>query len=114
MKTAVRYGDQKVPTRVKIGDGLVGYAALHKQPVLVADVSKDERYLPIVEDIRSELVVPLMVQDRCIGVFYLESPELDALKKSDVRIITLFARRAAVAIGTARLSVTNTRNETRS
>src|SRR5436189_299590 len=26
MKTAVRYGDQKVPTHVKVGDGLVGYA----------------------------------------------------------------------------------------
>src|SRR5882724_9654255 len=36
MKTAVRYGDQSVPTRVKIGTGLVGYAALHKQAVVVS------------------------------------------------------------------------------
>jgi sigma-B regulation protein RsbU (phosphoserine phosphatase) len=113
MKTAVRYGDQRVPTRVKIGDGLVGYAALHKEPVLVSDVSKDARYLPVVEDIRSELVVPLMLKDRCIGVFDLESPELDAFKKSDIEIMTLFASQAAVAIENARLYETIRANEVR-
>ncbi|HET9832155.1 MAG TPA: GAF domain-containing protein [Vicinamibacterales bacterium] len=113
MKTAVRYGDQQVPTRIKVGDGLVGYAALHKEPVLVADVSKDPRYIPIVEDIRSELVMPLMVQDRCIGVFDLESPELDAFKKSDIEIMTLFASQAAVAIENARLYETIRANEDR-
>ena len=113
MKTAVRYGDQKVPTRVKIGDGLVGYAALHKEPVLVPDVSKDPRYIPVVEDIRSELVMPLMVKDRCIGVFDLESPELDAFRKSDVEILTLFASQAAVAIENARLYETIRTNEIR-
>jgi phosphoserine phosphatase RsbU/P len=113
MKTAVRYGDQQVPTRIKMGDGLVGYAALHKEPVLVADVSKDPRYIPVVEDIRSELVVPLMVQDRCIGVFDLESPELDAFKKGDIEIMTLFASQAAVAIENARLYETIRANEDR-
>jgi len=113
MKTAVRYGDQHVPTRVKLGDGLVGYAALHKEPVLVADVSKDPRYIPVVEDIRSELVVPLMVNDRCIGVFDLESPELDAFRKSDIQIMTLFASHAAVAIENARLYETIRTNEIR-
>ena len=113
MKTAVRYGDQRVPTRVKMGDGLVGYAALHKEPVLVSDVSKDPRYIPVVEDIRSELVVPLMVKDRCIGVFDLESPELDAFGKSDIEIMTLFASHAAVAIENARLYETIRANEVR-
>jgi len=113
MKTAVRYGDQEVPTRVKMGDGLVGYAALHKEPVLVSDVSKDPRYIPVVKDIRSELVVPLMVKDRCIGVFDLESPELDAFGKRDVEIMTLFASQAAVAIENARLYETIRANEVR-
>jgi len=81
--------------------------------VLVADVSKDPRYIPVVEDIRSELVVPLMVQDRCIGVFDLESPELDAFKKGDIEIMTLFASQAAVAIENARLYETIRANEDR-
>src|SRR5262249_48921267 len=48
MKVAVRYGDKCTLPRVKLGVGLVGYAALHKEPVLVSDVSKDSRYVKVV------------------------------------------------------------------
>jgi sigma-B regulation protein RsbU (phosphoserine phosphatase) len=113
MKTAVRYGDQTTVTRVKLGSGLVGYAALHKEPVLVPDVSLDVRYIKVVEDARSELVIPLLVKDRCIGVFDLESPELDAFNKGHVEILTLLASQAAVAIENARLYETIRDNEIR-
>jgi phosphoserine phosphatase RsbU/P len=113
MKTAVRYGDQSAPTHVKVGEGLVGYAAQHKEPVLASDVSADPRYIKVVEDIRSELVIPLMIKDRCIGVFDLESPDLDAFKKNDVQILTLLASQAAVAIENARLYETISSNEVR-
>jgi sigma-B regulation protein RsbU (phosphoserine phosphatase) len=113
MKTAVRYGDQSSPPRVKMGEGLVGYAAQHKEPVLVSDVSADPRYIKLVDDIRSELVIPLMIKDRCIGVFDLESPDLDAFKKNDVQILTLLASQAAVAIENARLYETISSNEIR-
>jgi phosphoserine phosphatase RsbU/P len=81
----------------------VGYAALHKEPVLVSDVSQDPRYIKLVEDVRSELVVPMLVKDRCVGVFDLESPALDAFTKRDAAILTLLASQAAVAIENARL-----------
>src|SRR5262245_60084911 len=55
MKVAVRYGDKIAMPRVKLGTGLVGYAALHKEPVLVPDVSADPRYIKVVDDARSEL-----------------------------------------------------------
>jgi sigma-B regulation protein RsbU (phosphoserine phosphatase) len=113
IKVAVKYGDQTPSTRVKLGSGLVGYAALHKEPVLVPDVSLDPRYIKVVEDARSELVIPLLVKDRCIGVFDLESPELDAFSKSHVEILTLLASQAAVAIENARLYETIRDNEVR-
>src|SRR5437016_1945311 len=74
MKVAVRYGDKITVPRVKLGHGIVGYAALHKVAVNVPDVSVDPRYIKVVDDARSELVIPLMLQDRCVGVFDLESP----------------------------------------
>ena len=73
MKVAVRYGDKVTVPRVRLGTGLVGYAALHKQSVNVADVSADPRYIKVVDDARSELVIPLLLKDRCIGVLDLES-----------------------------------------
>jgi phosphoserine phosphatase RsbU/P len=113
MKVAVRYGDMVALPRVKIGNGLVGYAALHKEPVLVPDVSIDPRYIKVVEDARSELVIPLLVKDRCIGVFDLESPELDAFTKKHVGILTLLASQAGVAIENARLYEEIRTNEVR-
>ena len=67
------------------------------------DVSQDPRYIKLVPDVRSELVIPMLLKDRCIGVVDLESPELDAFSKRDVEILTLLASQAAVAIENARL-----------
>ena len=113
MKVAVRYGDAVALPRIKLGSGLVGYAALHKESVLVPDVSADPRYIKVVEDARSELVIPLLLKDRCIGVFDLESPELDAFTKNHVEILTLLASQSAVAIENARLYEEIRANEVR-
>ena len=113
MKFAVRYGDKTSVPRIRLGTGITGYAALHRQAVLVPDVSADPRYLPVVPDARSELAVPLMVKDRCIGVLDLESPERDAFHKEHVELMTLLASEAAVAIENARLYETIRRNEER-
>jgi sigma-B regulation protein RsbU (phosphoserine phosphatase) len=103
MKLAVRYGQGAESKHLKLGEGLVGWAALHKEPVLVADVSRDPRYIDLVADARSELVIPMLIKDRCIGVFDLESPELDAFSKEHQELLTLLASQAAVAIDNARL-----------
>ena len=103
MRLALQYGEKVNVPRVRLGEGLVGYAALHKEPVLVSDVSQDPRYIKLVPDVRSELAIPLLLKDRCIGVVDLESPELDAFSKRDVEILSLLAGQAAVAIENARL-----------
>ena len=113
MKMAVRYGDDATTKQVRLGEGLVGWAALHKEPVLVSDVSKDPRYINLVADARSELVIPMLIKERCIGVFDLESSELDAFTKEHLELLTLLASQAAVAIENARLYEEVRQNEER-
>jgi sigma-B regulation protein RsbU (phosphoserine phosphatase) len=113
IKLAIRYQDRLNLPKVKVGEGIVGYAALHKQPVIVPDVSVDPRYIEVVPDCRSELAIPLLLKDRVVGVFDLESPELDAFNKEHVEILTLLASQAAVAIENARLYETIRANELR-
>ena len=113
MKVAVQYGEKVEIPAVPPGRGIVGHAALERRPILVPDVSKDPRYIRVVPDVRSELAVPLLLKDRCIGVFDLESPELDAFTKRDVEILTLLASQAAVAIENARLYERVKENEER-
>jgi sigma-B regulation protein RsbU (phosphoserine phosphatase) len=113
MKVAVRYDRGAESKSMRLGEGLVGWAALHKEPVLVSDVSQDPRYVNLVDDVRSELVVPMLLKDRCIGVFDLESPELDAFTREHQELLTLLASQAAVAIDNARLYEEVRRNEER-
>ena len=113
IKLAVQFGEKHDLPRVKLGEGLVGYAALHREPVMVSDVSEDPRYIQVVPDVRSELAIPMLIKDRCIGVFDLESPELDAFSKRDIEILTLLASQAAVAIENARLYEELRANEAR-
>lgn len=113
MQFAEQYGEKVQVPRVRLGEGLVGYAALHKEPVLVSDVSNDPRYIPLVPDVRSELAIPMLLKDRLVGVLDLESPELDTFTKRDVEILTLLASQAAVAIENARLYETVRANEVR-
>src|SRR5262247_200828 len=113
MKLAVSYGKGAETRHMKLGEGLVGWAAQHKEPVLVADVSQDPRYINLVADARSELVIPMLIKDRCIGVFDLESPELDAFTKEHKEPLTLLASQAATAIENERVQEEVRRNEER-
>jgi phosphoserine phosphatase RsbU/P len=114
LKVAIQYGDDPSAMEpVRLGEGLVGYAALHKEVVLVPDVAKDPRYIHAVPGVRSELVIPLLLKDRCIGVFDLESPERDAFNRKHVKLLTLLASEAAVAIENARLYESIRANEAR-
>ena len=114
MKLAIQYGDDpRALEPVRLGEGLVGYAALHRVPVLVDDVTKDPRYIAAVKNVRSEMVIPLLLKDRCLGVFDLESPDLAAFTKKHVELLTLLASQAAVAIENARLYESIRENELR-
>lgn len=113
LKLAIRYGNRAGSPRLRVGQGLVGFAAEHKTVVNVPDVTKDARYIPWVEDCRSELAIPLLVKDRCIGVLDLESPNYDAFGKHDVEVLTLLASQVAVAIENAQLYETLRNNEDR-
>jgi sigma-B regulation protein RsbU (phosphoserine phosphatase) len=57
IQTAVQFGEEIRIPKVPLGEGLVGYAALHREAVVVPDVSKDPRYIKVLEDVRSELSV---------------------------------------------------------
>ena len=86
-----------------LGKGLVGAAAQQASPVLVGDTSRDPRYVAMVEGIRSEVAVPLMLRDEVIGVLDLECEQVDAFTAEHVQVLTLLAPQVATAIENARL-----------
>jgi sigma-B regulation protein RsbU (phosphoserine phosphatase) len=113
VQASVAFGEACEQRTFALTEGLVGYAALHCEAVLVGDVTKDPRYVPCVDDVRSELVIPLMLKERCIGVFDLTSAELDAFSRQNIQVLTPLANMMAVAIENARLYEAVAANEHR-
>jgi sigma-B regulation protein RsbU (phosphoserine phosphatase) len=98
---------------VPLGDGLVGYAARHRQAVLVPDVSKDPRYILLNPETRSELAVPLIYKDKVIGVLDLEHTKRGFFTDDHNRTVTTLAAQVAIALENARLYEEIARQEKR-
>ncbi len=103
LRKAVNFGPGTEKSRLAVSEGLCGAAVRSREPVLVGDVRGDPRYVGLVPETRSELVVPLVVKDRVIGVFDLESPQLDRFSEEHVKVLTPLASQVAIAVENAQL-----------
>ncbi|MBE0680679.1 MAG: PAS domain S-box protein [Anaerolineales bacterium] len=85
------------------GQGLSGWVTLHGQPLRVANIKADERYMGIFPEIQSGLYVPLQIGERMIGSISVESEMEDAFTEHDERLLVTLAGQAAIAIENANL-----------
>ncbi|NVJ96683.1 MAG: response regulator [Alphaproteobacteria bacterium] len=83
---------------IPLGKGITGSVAASKKAEIVADVSKDPRYIADVGTNASEICVPMIHNDRLIGVIDSESPELNKFTSSDLDILKTVAAYAAAKI----------------
>jgi sigma-B regulation protein RsbU (phosphoserine phosphatase) len=89
--------------RIPVGQGITGAAAATGHSVRVADTLSDSRYINAIENVRSELAVPLMLRNRCVGVLDIQSRHPDYFTGEQQKILTLLASRLAIAVENARL-----------
>ncbi|MCK4472011.1 MAG: GAF domain-containing protein, partial [Anaerolineae bacterium] len=90
----------------KIGEeGMIGWVAHTGEPLLANDVSQEPLYLPdeLLPETRSELVVPLKVEERVVGVLDVDSDELNAFDEDDLFVLQTLANQIAIAVENARL-----------
>jgi len=100
---SIRY-DQRVNTdNIPLGKGITGAAAESRDVIRVHDTAKDPRYIASHTDIRSEVAVPLLAQDRVVGVMDLESDRVGYFTDDHVRTLTLLAAQVASSVENARL-----------
>ncbi len=89
--------------RIPLGQGITGTAAATGHPVRVGDTHHDTRYIHAVDDVQSELAVPLMLRGKCIGVLDIQSRHPEYFTREQQNILTLLASRLAIAVENARL-----------
>ncbi len=105
LNVAARYGyPDSIVQRVelRVGKGLTGRVAQTGEPIIVPDVSKEDRYLAGLRGARSELVVPMVFRGRVIGVVDVQSPAVDAFSRDASEFLSALAAVASVAIINAR------------
>lgn len=84
--------------RLKIGEGFIGTVAQTGEPVISPDVRTDPRYVNAREETRSEMVAPIISNEEVIGVFDLESDQLNAYTHDDLQVLLLLASQVAIII----------------
>jgi signal transduction histidine kinase/CheY-like chemotaxis protein len=92
--------------RLQIGDeGMISWCATIGQPRLANDVTQDILFNPehALPDAQSELVLPLRIGNRVLGVLDLQSDRVDAFDKDDVQVLQGLADQLAIAIRNADL-----------
>src|SRR6202045_4847365 len=89
--------------RIPVGQGISGTAAATGHSVRVADPLTDPRYINAIDSVRSELAVPMMLRNRCVGVLDSQSRHPDYFTREQQKILTLLAGRLAIAVENARL-----------
>src|SRR5258707_2041003 len=101
--------------RLPLHQGLTGTAAGQRRVLRVNDVTEDPRYIRCETGVeaRSELVVPLLIQDRLIGVLDLESTEPHAFTPEHERMLSTLGSYIAIALENARLYEEARENERR-
>jgi PAS domain S-box-containing protein len=86
------------------GSGLIARAVKNGQPLNIADITVDPDGGKSWPGTRSELIVPLEINDRIIGVIDIQSPKIGAFRPEDERLLNVFSVRAALMLDQVRLS----------
>jgi sigma-B regulation protein RsbU (phosphoserine phosphatase) len=113
-RVTVKFGQRVQEKFTVLGhEGIVGAAGTQRRAVVVPDVRLDPRYIMLNPETRSELAVPMIYQNRLVGVMDLESPQVNYFNAEHVQILSILAAHMAVSIENAHLYEQVARDETR-
>ena len=90
--------DIKNPIKLKIGEGICGHVALTGIGEVIADTSKDSRYLADHEDRYSEIAVPVISDGIVVGIIDSGHPQKDYFSRHDLNIFTTIASMLSLKI----------------
>lgn len=78
--------------------GITIRAVKTRESILAPDVTKDNDYVAGVPGIRSELAVPVITEDKVLGVLDVESKKLGAFDEKDMTLLQILASHTATAV----------------
>ncbi len=88
--------------RLRIGEGISGRVIAERRSIYIPDTQQEPDFIFFDPQIRSLLVVPLIVRGQAIGTLSIDDTQPNAFDE-EVRLLTIAAAQAAVAIENAQL-----------
>lgn len=102
-------GAQVKEARLKLGEGIIGYAAQSRKPINIADAAKDKRFHTGIDEktkfkSRTILAVPIVYKQRLVGALEVINKKGAAkFSSADIKLLEIVAGVAAIAIEDASL-----------
>jgi GAF domain-containing protein/two-component sensor histidine kinase len=97
---------QTIAIAFDTGVSLAGWVMRHHEPICIADVRQDPRWLREegrADEVRSVIAAPLMTQDGPLGVIMLSSPRINYFSQDQVQLLATIANEVAIVIHNATL-----------
>ena len=112
-------GYSGIGAKTPVGLGVIGMVAKRKKIVRMSNMGMQRTYmqaireevikedqtqledkvsLPGLTDVESQVAIPMLIENRLIGVFSVESREKNIFDKSDELLIDILAHQAAIAL----------------
>ena len=108
-EVAVGEKGEKVKTvRLSMGEGIAGWVAKHGRPLLVSDVTKDNRFQARIDtktkfETKNMVCVPVKMKGKVMGVIQAMNRKAGTFDKEDLKLFQLFSNHVAIALENANL-----------
>jgi PAS domain S-box-containing protein len=97
------YPESLLGSYIPPAQGIIGRAVRQRQAQLVLDVSQDPDYVAVTPFTQAEIAIPLLSQDRLVGVISLETENPQRFTPEKFEFLKLLTSRIAAAMDNAQL-----------
>ena len=98
LKLAQFTGEETEHTIIPFGKGICGQVAVSNKNFVVQDVSKQENYISCGWKVKSEIVIPIFVNDENIGQIDIDSHTPDIFSSKDEELLEFVCKKVGVLI----------------
>jgi L-methionine (R)-S-oxide reductase len=95
LKLAQYTGEETEHTIIPFGKGICGQVALSNKNFVVQDVSEQENYISCGWKVKSEIVVPIFVNEENIGQIDIDSHTANIFNSDDEELLEFICRKVA-------------------
>ena len=98
LKLAQFTGEETEHTIIPFGKGICGQVAVSNKNFVVQDVSEQENYISCGWKVKSEIVIPIFVNDKNIGQIDIDSHTTNIFSSKDEELLEFVCEKVGVLI----------------